>query len=144
MLVGKLNGSSGGMQVGVGTDIDFIPGHAWLIPGNALAAIDLNPPAFYSQATSISEDGAQQCGFGYSAGTGMRPLMWSGSAASVLDLGPLSGFSSARRWMLASLGVVSRWCRPEIRTNDREYLSADLPLDWHLVLWNQRGADRWA
>ena len=96
-LAGKLNGTSGAKQVGRGNDLNGNPGHAWLFTGNALTSIDLNPATFsYSQATSISDDGAQQCGVGFGVvGSGMRPLLWSGSSASVVDLGLLSNFSLA-------------------------------------------------
>ncbi len=92
--VGKLNAAAGGKQTGSGRDNTSFQSHAYLFTGNSLTGIDLNPLGFgYSQATSISDDGSQQCGYGWGNATGVRPLLWSGSAASFVNLGPLSGYS---------------------------------------------------
>ena len=87
-LAGKLNGSSGGKQVGSGSGGIGTLSHAYLFTGNAVTGVDLNPAGYYSQATAISDDGSQQCGYGWGNGTGVRSLLWSGSSSSVVDLGP--------------------------------------------------------
>lgn len=93
-IVGKLNAAASGRQIGSGHDALSFQSHAYLFTGNALTGVDLNPVGFgYSQATSISDDGSQQCGYGWGNATGVRPLLWSGSAASVVNMAPLSGFS---------------------------------------------------
>jgi hypothetical protein len=79
---GKLTGAASGKQVGGGSD-----NHAYLIlSGNALAAVDLHPAAFTS-SLALSTDDTQQCGYAYSSVTfGNHAMMWSGSAASAVDL----------------------------------------------------------
>ena len=84
----KLTGASkSGKQVGSGSNL-----HAYLFSGNALTAVDLTPTGYYSsQANSISDDGSQQCGFGYGPTGQNHPLVWNGTSAST-DLLP-SGYA---------------------------------------------------
>jgi hypothetical protein len=78
---GKLNGAANGKQVGGSGN-----GHAVLLNGNALSSADLHPAA-YSTSIATSTDDVQQCGYGYAPlGGGNHALMWSGSAASYVDL----------------------------------------------------------
>jgi len=79
---GKLTGTVGSKQVGGGSD-----NHAYLIlGGNGLAATDLHP-AGYSSSMALSTDDTQQCGYAYSnASFGNHAMLWSGSAASAVDL----------------------------------------------------------
>ncbi|MEQ1884222.1 MAG: hypothetical protein ABL967_04120 [Bryobacteraceae bacterium] len=84
---GKLTGGGSGKQVGSGSN-----SHAYLFKGNALTAEDLHPAGYYSsQATSISSDGSQQCGYGYGATYQNHPLVWN-STNIASDLLP-SGYS---------------------------------------------------
>lgn len=78
---GKLTGASSGKQVGGGSN-----GHAYLINGNSLNSVDLHP-AGWTNSMARSSDATQQCGYGYSPITGgNHALLWSGSAASYVDL----------------------------------------------------------
>ena len=83
---GKLTGAASGTQVGGSGN-----GHAMVLTGNALTAVDLHPAGYYlSMATST--DGVQQCGYGYLSVGGTHAMAWSGSAASAVDLNP-SGYN---------------------------------------------------
>jgi len=79
---GKLTGAASGKQVGGGSD-----NHAYLIlSGNALAATDLHPAGYFS-SMALSTDDTQQCGYAYSnASFGNHAMLWSGTAASAIDL----------------------------------------------------------
>ena len=81
---GKLTGASSGKQVGGGSN-----GHAILLTGNALSAVDLNPAGYYNSMATSTDD-VQQCGYGYS-NLGTHAVLWSGSSASSVDLHP-SGY----------------------------------------------------
>lgn len=86
---GKLNGTSGGKQVGasIGSSGSH---HAVLLTGNALSAVDLHPTGhYYSMATSA--DDSQQGGWSYTP-AGLHAVVWSGSASSCVDLHP-SGYN---------------------------------------------------
>jgi hypothetical protein len=85
---GKLTGAVNGKQVGGGND-----GHAYLLTGNVLSAVDLHPAGWYN-SMALSTDDTQQCGYGYSPTTfGNHSLLWSGSAITVVDLHTLFSFS---------------------------------------------------
>ncbi|MEQ1947319.1 MAG: hypothetical protein ABL995_09020 [Bryobacteraceae bacterium] len=84
---GKLTGGNSGKQVGSGSN-----SHAYLFKGNALTSDDLHPAGYYSsQATSISSDGSQQCGYGYGPAYQNHPLVWN-STNIATDLLP-SGYA---------------------------------------------------
>lgn len=87
---GKLTGSSSGKQVGGSQVTGSYSPHAVLLTGNALTAVDLNPPtAYYSMANCM--DDTQQGGWAYMP-TGIHAIVWNGSAASYADLNP-SGYN---------------------------------------------------
>jgi uncharacterized membrane protein YgcG len=79
---GKLTAAASGKQVGGGSD-----NHAYLVlAGNGMAATDLHP-AGYITSLALSTDDTQQCGYAYSvASSGNHAMLWSGSAASAVDL----------------------------------------------------------
>lgn len=54
-----------------------------LLSGNALTSVDLHPPGF-SSSMATSTDGVQQCGYAYFSQS--HAALWSGSAASFVDL----------------------------------------------------------
>ena len=87
----RLAGAGKGKQVGGAATTAGM--HAHVLHGNALTATDLNPLGYnYSFATS--SDDFSECGYGGSVG-GIRGLLWSGSAASVVALQPPSGFADS-------------------------------------------------
>lgn len=87
---GRLNGTSGGKQVGA-SQIGSGYSHAVLLSGNALTAVDLHPANYYYSMAMCADD-TQQGGWGYSTLGGIHALAWSGSAASCVDLNP-SGYN---------------------------------------------------
>src|SRR5690349_15763577 len=79
---GKLSGASSGKQVGGGTN-----GHAYLLNGNALTAVDLQPAGYYSSMATSTDD-FQQGGYASSSLGGIHAMVWSGSPGSAVDLNP--------------------------------------------------------
>src|SRR5689334_8117006 len=77
---GKLAGAGTGHQVGGGTD-----GHAYLLNGNALTAVDLHP-AGWINSIALATDDTQQCGYAFSSASGDHSVLWSGSASTFVDL----------------------------------------------------------
>jgi hypothetical protein len=88
---GKLAASSNsGKQVGSAQVANSYAPHAYLLTGNALTAIDLNPTgAYQSMATCL--DDSQQGGWTYFP-TGIHATVWNGSSSSYADLNP-SGYN---------------------------------------------------
>ncbi len=85
---GKLTGAVSGKQVGGGNN-----GHAYLINGNVLSAVDLHPSG-WSSSMALSTDDTQQCGYGYAPWTGgNHAMLWSGSPLTAVDLHALFSFS---------------------------------------------------
>ncbi|MGI4788801.1 MAG: hypothetical protein ACRYFS_08120 [Janthinobacterium lividum] len=100
-------GIAGGQEAGFGLTTDSFgvdTTHAVLWSGSAASAVDLNPAqllgAFddYSQASGIG--GGQQVGYGYGSLTQYQyqALLWTGTAASAINLQPtnLYGFLDSR------------------------------------------------
>jgi hypothetical protein len=79
-----------GSVVGSGSTFAGFNQHAvvWNPSGTA---IDLNPAGFTS-STGYATDGSQQVGYGSPSTGGAHALLWSGSAASAVDLTPGGGF----------------------------------------------------
>ena len=78
---GKLTGATTGKQVGGGSN-----GHAYLLTGTALTAVDLHPAGWIT-SMAMSTDDTQQCGYGYSASTGgNHAMLWAGSSNTFVDL----------------------------------------------------------
>ena len=75
---GKLTAAANGKQVGGSGN-----GHAMMLNGNALNSVDLHPVG-YVTSMATSTDDVQQCGYVYSYGH--HSALWSGSAASFVDL----------------------------------------------------------
>jgi len=97
-------GTNGTQQVGFG----FVGGssngaHALLWTGTAASAVDLNPINLsgFTDSFAYGTDGSQQVGVGQnnsiSGSTLTHALLWSGTAASAIDLNPtnLSGISNS-------------------------------------------------
>src|SRR5262249_19181211 len=90
--------TNGSQQVGSGYGattggINFP--HALLWTGTATSAVDLNPGNLLganSSSNANATNGSQQVGYGYGATTGgsnfSHALLWTGSAASAVDLHP--------------------------------------------------------
>ena len=78
---GRLTAASSGQQVGSNSS-----GHAILLTGSALSAVDLNPVGYYS-SMATGTDGAVQVGYGQS-GTLNQCILWSGSSSSYSILSP--------------------------------------------------------
>ena len=79
---GRLNGTSGGAQIGAAT-IGGAYSHAVLVGSNALTAVDLHPASYY-YSMAMCADSAEQGGWGYYlTGGGIHALVWHGSASSV-------------------------------------------------------------
>jgi hypothetical protein len=87
----KAFGIAGGQVIGYGDTYTYF--HALLWTSHGL--VDLNPSAFEWSA-GYATDGAQQVGYGYPSGaTGYHALLWSGTADSVVDLHPMTGYTSS-------------------------------------------------
>jgi len=87
---GRLNGASGGKQIGA-AQLSSGYSHAVVMSGNALTAVDLNPPNYWYSMAMCGDD-FQQGGWGYSTLGGIHALVWNGSSSSYADLNP-SGYS---------------------------------------------------
>jgi hypothetical protein len=96
---------SAGQQVGGGTPTGGPGYHALLWSGTAASVVDLHPSGF-DESNAMGVSGGQQVGFGIVTGgppflspgwPGYHALLWSGTAASVMDLHP-SGFYQSQAY----------------------------------------------
>ena len=116
-------GVSGNVQVGFVYGPNANGRHSVLWKGNAASFIDLNPAGF-STSSALAAAGDLQVGYG--DGGGDKALLWSGTAASVVNLHQfLSGlgvyFSSSYATGVASDGTIVGYARG--------------PFDYYAVLW---------
>jgi hypothetical protein len=93
-------GIAGDQIIGYGISVNYIPSpyvHALL--WTSVGLVDLNPAGF-TGSVGLGTDGRQQVGYGFRTGPlgaavgGNHALLWSGTAESVIDLHPVSGYES--------------------------------------------------
>jgi hypothetical protein len=123
---------AGGQQVGSGRGaVTGGQTHALLWTGTAASAVDLNPPGAY-ESVARGTSGTRQVGFGrfsIPGGEGgpityTHAQLWSGTAASAVDLNP-PGFLYSDAWGIAGDSVVGT--------------GTDRPGRGHALLWNVGG-----
>ncbi|HMD54457.1 MAG TPA: hypothetical protein VKJ65_07915 [Phycisphaerae bacterium] len=156
-IVGDLNPSgftnsyiqytNGDQQAGWGYAVNG-PDHALLWSGTAASAVDLNPKGFnHSEADAISDGHEVGLGYGPATGgatksiehiggsTGIRinvffhALLWSGTAASAVDLNP-PGFSSSGAYGMFGNQQVGAGSKIDFGIN------ADNEINKHALLWS--------
>jgi hypothetical protein len=135
-------GVSGKQQVGEGLDANGNH-YAMLWNGTAASAVNLSPINLtgFSDSIAIGTDVTDQIGYGYGSATGTNPnssigynthaILWSGTAASAVDLSPtnLSGFISSQGKAVSGNQEVGYGSGPATGTNSSGgYYS-------HALLW---------
>ncbi len=81
-------GVKDGQQVGYSAINSNPAGTATLWNGSAASAVLLSPPSGYAETYAIATDGVHQVGYSVPNAGGKHAVMWTGSAASMIDLEP--------------------------------------------------------
>jgi len=122
----RINGCSGGQEVGYIMPIS--PGftHAAVWFGTGAAAVDLQPLSGFVSSTAFGAAGFQQAGYGVTdsanGGAG-HALLWTGSASSMIDLHP-AGYTFSVAYATNGLQQVG------------EADDSALPRHKHAIVWS--------